>query len=88
MDNLLFIRTIVGDQHEDGPPDDFLGLVAVVAAADDPVQVLADDGVVGGGDDVRMGLGCVKTFWRAAAIELKAMTGKIESAWARGFMSR
>jgi hypothetical protein len=55
MGNLFFVRTIVGDQHEDGTPDDFHGLVAVVPAADDPVQVLADDGVVGGGDDVRIG---------------------------------
>ncbi len=56
-DLVLLVLKVCGDEAENGLADDFFGgvaehaLRAVVPGADDAVEVLADDGVVGGIDD-------------------------------------
>jgi GAF domain-containing protein/PAS domain-containing protein len=55
----LLVRTVGRDEHGDGPPDRLGGRVAEepfrppVPGPDDPVELLADDGVVGRIDDRR-----------------------------------
>ena len=53
----LFVKALVRNEDGNGLPDDFLRRVAeepfrrLVPARDHPVEVLADDGVVRGGND-------------------------------------